>query len=223
MKTTMMKRKRKRESLSGMKMERRQKLTSQLKATGKLSGHLSAFSLPLSARTRFDEDGRANAYYFWNQKTNETTWTNPLEPAPTASATTATPSTTVEERPKDYGGIDPELAYLDPMLAYGARTGVTGAQTAKFNARTGRFEGADARTPDYVSEQSRYKRQSAFFFDVDGWEKQNDAEQERKRQLAADGKLPDAKRQKPPTKEELQRYKERAAEKKVRPRRSLLL
>ena len=61
----------------------------------------------------------------------------------------ATPS---EPTAADYGGIDPELAYLDPSL--GARKGQTasGSYAARFNARTGRFEGDPRKNPDRVGD-----------------------------------------------------------------------
>lgn len=91
----------------------------------------------------------SNAYYFYNTATQATTWTNPLE-TPTASTSTAgpdsaTPSADGPPAPEgdgiDYGGIDPDLAYLDPTLAR-ARTagGATPAFQARFNSRTGRFQ-----------------------------------------------------------------------------------
>jgi hypothetical protein len=161
---------------------------------------------------------RANAYYFWNSKTNETTWTNPvMGAAPSAAAaaaassstsspaaaTTAAPSSTAatSSRPSvlptadDLGGIDPDLAYLDPSLSTGASSGGgPSAPTfqARFNARTGRFEKSDARTPEHVGEFARYKRQNEFFFDVGSWERQVEEEQAKKREAEERGE--DAKR-----------------------------
>jgi hypothetical protein len=146
---------------------------------------------------------RANAYYFWNSKTNETTWTNPVATtAGTASpaAATAPPSTSSTSTPlssstpatgggappsqPDLGGIDPDLAYLDPSLSASSSSRAGGgppAFQARFNARTGRFEGSQGRTPEHVSDYNRSRRQNEFFFDVSSWERQVEEEQNRKR------------------------------------------
>lgn len=109
---------------------------------------------------------RHNAYYFYNVKSKETTWDNPLtQPAAAAPARTAPAP--------DLGGVDPELAYLDPSLSSSSSaTGGGSAVTARFNARTGKFQGGDpTKNPEYHSDYARAKRQSSAFFDVDAWEK----------------------------------------------------
>jgi len=77
----------------------------------------------------------------------------------------------------DYGGIDPELAFLDPHLAARA-SGGDAAFKARFNAKTGRFEGDPTRAPDRVGEFERSKRQNNFFFDYDNWAKAEALKQE---------------------------------------------
>jgi hypothetical protein len=129
-----------------------------------------------------------NAYYFYNGKTQETTWTNPLESSPDASTSTSisTPeaSTSQASVPPHLAqmyaaqaaaasqGIDPSLAHLDPSLAGASGPGGGGvyAATAKFNARTGAFAKVDARAPEHLSEFERAKRMSEFYFDVNAWE-----------------------------------------------------
>lgn len=118
-----------------------------------------------------------NAYYFYNSETNETTWTNPLQPpdsttptpAPSADVASASASTSKSPEPSQpeastsshnalqqaaiAAGIDPSLAYLDPSLAMSASTGAPpNTFTAKFNARTGAFTAADSRDPGHLSE-----------------------------------------------------------------------
>lgn len=117
---------------------------------------------------------RHNAYYFHNTKTQETTWTNPM----TAEGQAQQQQKNEQQRPvnaEDYGGVDPELAYLDPSLrsAGAASSAEFTGTTARFNARTGKFEGGRAgnRKPEHHSDQSRARRQSSFFFDVKTWEK----------------------------------------------------
>ncbi|QRV84747.1 hypothetical protein RhiJN_12763 [Ceratobasidium sp. AG-Ba] len=119
-----------------------------------------------------------NAYYFYNSRTAETTWVNPLEPpaasssnsdpaaAPTPSTSSAQPQPEVaaaaptepeEKPPQDLSylnGIDPELAYLDPSLAV-PPTGAKGPVptfTARFGARSGKFTAMDGRQPEHLSE-----------------------------------------------------------------------
>jgi hypothetical protein len=121
-----------------------------------------------------------NAYYFYNTKTQETTWTNPLQPETSTStaveipqapasaiATTSQPLTNPALE-----GIDPDLAYLDPTLAYGGPSNPGGTYAAKFNARTGRFTALDGRDPSHLSEYERAKRMSSVFFDVGAWEQE---------------------------------------------------
>jgi hypothetical protein len=128
------------------------------------------------------------AYYFYNSRTNETTWINPLQPQATVSPGTsaaATTSTTGEAEvatsssaavttlhaAAEAAGIDPSLAYLDPSLGLPGST-PSGTFAAKFNARTGAFTRADARDPSHLSEAERAKRMSEVYFDVGAWEQE---------------------------------------------------
>jgi hypothetical protein len=180
------------------------------------------YSSIIKAKQRSGAD-RRNAYYFWNKKTNVTTWDNPLVGAnASASASAGTTSNTSksdndegskdqqgeeeDEGPgnndgadpavkkaavkapavasaasssskpdpsaADYGGIDPELAYLDPTLSTGRKgQSASGSYAARFNARTGRFEGDPTKNPDRVGDVERAKRQNQFYFDYDSWQK----------------------------------------------------
>lgn len=151
-----------------------------------------------------------NAYYFYNSETQETTWSNPLEPEKTgvasnatASDPPATPASEPTEPPQSAAGpssssvpqynalqqaaisqgIDPGLAYLDPSLAGSSSNPDAFTYTAKFNARTGAFAKVDARNPSHLSEFERAKRMSQMYFDVGAWEKEVE---ERKRKEADD-------------------------------------
>ncbi|BGP18124.1 hypothetical protein JCM10213_004225 [Rhodosporidiobolus nylandii] len=117
----------------------------------------------------------ANAWYFWNAETNETTWSNPREAS--ASETTSAPPAEPEASPTapdTLPEIDPELAWLDPAAA--ARGGKSGGgaggltQAARFNARTGRFQADPAMNPDRISDFQRGQRQQEAYYDVAGWE-----------------------------------------------------
>ncbi|BGP01725.1 WW/Rsp5/WWP domain containing protein [Rhodotorula toruloides] len=122
----------------------------------------------------------ANAWYFWNAETNETTWQNPRDhsaasafasssnTSPTPAEADATNTTTAEE-PDRLPGIDPELAWLDPTAARASSSGGL-AQAARFNARTGRFMADPALNPDRISDYQRGRRQQEAYYDVAGWE-----------------------------------------------------
>ncbi|BGP50014.1 hypothetical protein JCM10450v2_005922 [Rhodotorula kratochvilovae] len=131
----------------------------------------------------------ANAWYFWNAQTGETTWTNPRD-APSASAAEASSSASAVAGPSDAPApaadpaaaekekdpnalpeIDPDLAWLDPSLA-ARKSGVPGAQAARFNARTGRFTADPGLNPDRISQFQRGQRQQEAYYDVTGWEQQ---------------------------------------------------
>jgi hypothetical protein len=128
-----------------------------------------------------------NAYYFYNNETQETTWTNPLSPSDGASSSQqsvtgessrqntsqSTPQYDALQAAAIAQGIDPALAYLDPTLAAGpAGSSSHLAFTAKFNAKSGAFARPDARDPTHMSEYERAKRMSEFYFDVGAWEKE---------------------------------------------------
>ncbi|KAJ7151391.1 hypothetical protein C8R43DRAFT_886807 [Mycena crocata] len=177
-----------------------------------------------------------NAYYFYNSETQETTWTNPLQPpesaegaaststaAPEAETSTAAPGTAAQPESSSTPqytalqnaaiaqGIDPALAYLDPSLAASTSTadpaGLPSFQ-AKFNARTGQFAAMDSRSPAHLSEYERAKRMSEVFFDVAAWE-QNLAQEH-----AAEAEAGE-KRRKRPSKKDLERFKQQKKLKKI--------
>jgi len=129
-----------------------------------------------------------NAWYFFNTRTGETTWTNPLQDLNAVASSSQPPSdpslattqdlsystTTISMTPMGQAaleqGIDPELAYLDPSLAYGPLSQGPETYSARFNAHTGKFTAPDGRDPSHVSEYARAQRMSTVFFDVQGWE-----------------------------------------------------
>ncbi|KAL5639864.1 hypothetical protein ACGC1H_006439 [Rhizoctonia solani] len=125
-----------------------------------------------------------NAYYFFNSRTSETTWINPLDPSASTPAAQPTPTPepaptepTGEAPPPDFshlGGIDPELAYLDPTLAVpsaGAK-GPVPTFSARFGARDGKFTAMDGRRPEHLSEAARAQRMSAVYYDTEAWERE---------------------------------------------------
>ncbi|KAG8934111.1 hypothetical protein FRC01_005010 [Tulasnella sp. 417] len=172
-----------------------------------------------------------NAYYFYNTRTKQTTWTNPLQPPSEGQSATQDPPSSSgkgDPAPASYraaqsstlmpdeavlNGIDPALAHLDPAL-YAARAGGAPPNTftAKFNARTGRFTAmSDSRDPSYLSEAERAKRMSSVFFDVDQWETDVASRKAKEAEEAAAGTGDKRKR---PTKADLERWKDAKKRKK---------
>ncbi|KLO18956.1 hypothetical protein SCHPADRAFT_811973, partial [Schizopora paradoxa] len=147
-----------------------------------------------------------NMYYFYNMRTNETTWTNPV-----AGSQAAGPSQTSARYDAEAAavaqGIDPALAFLDPSLAAGPSHSAAFSFTAKFNSRTGAFTKADARNPDHVSEYERMKRMNSVFFDMDAWQQEVDQRYVEEEEAG--------KKRKKPTKKDLDTYKERKKQKKL--------
>ncbi|KAJ6588287.1 hypothetical protein B0H19DRAFT_1366938 [Mycena capillaripes] len=175
-----------------------------------------------------------NAYYFYNSETQETTWTNPLQPPEAVAESASTSGVPADETsnaapgaPAETSsiphyaalqsaaiaqGIDPALAYLDPSLAASTSSGDPAGLPsfqAKFNARTGQFAAMDSRSPAHLSEYERAKRMSEVFFDVAAWE-QNLAQQH-----AAEAEGGAEKKRKRPSKKDLERFKQQKKLKKI--------
>jgi hypothetical protein len=177
-------------------------------------------------------DATRQAWYFWNSATQETTWENPLEKSKkiesngkddTERDTTATaPTMLTDEEVAESFGIDPDLAYLDPALYASevrqARKGnSTYAASGAFDSRTGKFvplsaTGAKgAHDPSRLSHANQADRQMSAFFDIQQYEQERKRSREEREQEEAEG----ISKKRAPTKKELQRYKERAREKKA--------
>lgn len=177
-------------------------------------------------------DSTRQAWYFWNALTQETTWTNPLEgerdggdKAGTASAgAKATElAASSDEQVAQASGIDPDLAYLDPALyaaeVQRARKGASSAYSSSgaFDSRTGKFVplaatgAAGTHDPSRLSHANQADRQMSAFFDVQQYQEERKRDREEREREEAEG----SKRRKAPTRKELQRYKERAKEKKA--------
>ncbi|KAI9286022.1 hypothetical protein BC943DRAFT_258662, partial [Umbelopsis sp. AD052] len=142
-------------------------------------------------------DEESQAYYWWNTVTNETTWDNPYpdlaqDQAPEDGYADSYPT---ESNPLDavLNKIDTEVrTQLDnttetsrPFQSYNElfdpseTTSQAAADpynsVAHFNSRTGKFTSskeADTYNPDYMSLESRAKRQMQFYFDVDAYQEQ---------------------------------------------------
>lgn len=172
-----------------------------------------------------DKDGVAQ-----DGKSDSTTTTSNVQQIThsTTSSTAGQPAAIpAERRPtaEDFGGIDPDLAYLDPTLGRKGGANSAGAYTARFNARTGKFQGDPTMNPDRVSEVERGKRQNQFYFDYTNWEKSRAMQQEENARKRAAGELvpeDDAKRKRP-SKAEMVAIRERNKEKKDKRQKGWLL
>ncbi|WWC63387.1 uncharacterized protein I303_105987 [Kwoniella dejecticola CBS 10117] len=208
-----------------------------------------------------------NAWYFWNTKTGEVSWTNPLAESgsdPTSSAdqslqpplpsgistvqfqpplpsTSAFPSSAsasasnqgqihAQEHGHGYGfafgsydadgqpEIDEGLAHLfgggSGSSTSGMGDGGMGIhQQASFNARTGKFQAnAGVYNPGYLDEYNRSKRMNNYYFDVDQWEKQKAEENNKRKRMEEEGKVPERK----VTKKDIERFKKKNQERKQR-------
>ncbi|WVR09513.1 hypothetical protein IAU60_006581 [Kwoniella sp. DSM 27419] len=188
-----------------------------------------------------------NAWYFWNTKTSEVSWTNPLEPAsssepgasaqpplpdeapplpsgpaPTSSAYAHAQTQAQAPMTNAWESTDPSLPEIDEgllhMVGGGGSTARGGAmdptmQRATFNARTGRFTPQDYQyTVGHLDEYNRAKRMSNHYFDVDAWERDKAAEHEKRRREEEAGGV--SKKQ--ITKKDMERFRRKAAEKKMR-------
>lgn len=190
-------------------------------------------------------DPTRQAWYFWNSKTQETTWENPLEKQkggegstlfnkkdakevtakeiePQTSTAPEIPTRLTDEEVAEANGIDPDLAYLDPTLYASeiqqARTGKAMYSAAgAFDKRTGKFiplaaTGASGtHNPNRLSHANQADRQMGAFFDVKEYEEERKRAREETEREETNGE----KRKRAPTKKELQRFKERAKEKKA--------
>ncbi|ORY73820.1 hypothetical protein BCR35DRAFT_306924 [Leucosporidium creatinivorum] len=157
-------------------------------------------------------DPSSNAYYFYNSITNETTWTNPLEGGSDANAeasTSAAPAASQDSGP-DFGGIDPELAFLDPTLSRQMTSG-GGTQSfqARFNSRTGRFQGDPSMNPDRISDYSRGTRQQEVFYDTAAWAASLEG-----KGLKRAGESAEGSRKKKPSAAEVAAFKKKKEDKK---------
>ncbi|CCO32793.1 hypothetical protein BN14_06856 [Rhizoctonia solani AG-1 IB] len=171
-----------------------------------------------------------NAYYFFNSRTGETTWVNPLDPSASAASTSTTQTeapptqeskledTSAGEKPPPdlsyLGGIDPELAYLDPTLAVpsAGSKGPVPTFSARFGARDGRFTAMDGRRPEHLSEAARAQRMSAVYYDTEAWEKEI---AERDARAKADDEAGVGDKRKRVTKADIERFKEQKKAKKA--------
>lgn len=175
-------------------------------------------------------DDHAQAYYWWNTETNETTWINPessgyTEAAPPLAENTSNPldflldriDTEVKRKLDGQEHSEPhQPQYYDQ---YFEQPETSYASTAHFNARTGRFttqDDVERLNPENLTIESRAKRQMQFYFDVDSYTE----ERNQQRSFTEDGRVGKKKHL---TRKEVEYFKKMKKEKKSKKAREWLL
>ncbi|KAI8580370.1 hypothetical protein K450DRAFT_238186 [Umbelopsis ramanniana AG] len=175
---------------------------------------------PDLAQDQAPEDGNAEGYYEENQgyyypgyADSYPTESNPLDAVLNKIDTevrTQLDNTTETSRPfQSYNEL------FDPSEATSQAAMDSYNSVAHFNSRTGKFTSskeADTYNPDYMSLESRAKRQMQFYFDVDAYQEQINRER-----LANP-----AGKKRPLTKQEVEKFKRQKQEKKEKRKRDWL-
>lgn len=190
-------------------------------------------------------DATRQAWYFWNQVTQETTWENPLmkeeekkEEFETPKAEKANEDTTIsmnsmtDEQVAQMVGIDPDLAYLDPIMyaneIHQARMGNTNPALATstssyrlqgaFDSRTGKFVSTSNLKQGGTYDPSRLSHANQADRQMGAFFDVEQYEDQRKREHENSQLETDEQgriKRQRPSKKELKFFKERAKEKKA--------
>ncbi|EMR10295.1 hypothetical protein PNEG_01556 [Pneumocystis murina B123] len=151
-------------------------------------------SLPVEDGWKAIFDPQTRSYYFWNSKTNETTWKNPRAP---------------EDTSNDPRKLEDRIQEMASERSHPYKEYVF---TARFNRMTGKWQNDPNKIPENFTEDARALRQQSFYFDVEGTA------------AAHDGRsFLEERRQKRLTKKELALYKKQNKKKKEQRKREWLL
>ncbi|KAG5513716.1 hypothetical protein PMAC_000754 [Pneumocystis sp. 'macacae'] len=138
-------------------------------------------------------DSKTQTYYFWNSKTNETTWKNPR-----IQNNSSEMHIDMDMHPKSTS------PYSYPYKEY--------VFTARFNRLTGKWQNDPDKIPENFTADARALRQQSFYFDVEATAAAHDG-----RSFRAE------RQQKRLTKKELANYKKQNRQKKEQRKREWLL
>ncbi|CCJ28452.1 unnamed protein product [Pneumocystis jirovecii] len=138
-------------------------------------------------------DPKTQTYYFWNSKTNETTWKNPRIPD---NSSETSMKMDIQSKNVSY----PSYPYKEYVF------------TARFNRLTGKWQNDPNKIPENFTEDARALRQQSFYFDVEATAAAHDG-----RSFRAE------RQQKRLTKKELANYKKQNRQKKEQRKREWLL
>lgn len=151
-------------------------------------------SLPAEDGWKAVFDPKTGSYYFWNLKTNETTWKNPRVPEDTSNDPQK-----LEKRLQEM-----PLERSHPYKEY--------VFTARFNRFTGKWQNDPNKIPENFTREAKELRQQSFYFDVEATAAAHDGRSFLKE-----------RQQRKYTKKEMAQYKKQYKEKKEQRKREWLL
>lgn len=172
-------------------------------------------------------DDNAQAYYWWNTETNETTWINPEQPV-YDTVTSQNPldsildkiETEVKKQLDGEEAVAPVVNQASYERYFEDQPEPSYTTTAHFNARTGRFttqEDLNRLNPEHLTIENRATRQMQNFFDVDRYTEERNMQ---RASYTADGRIAKKKHL---SRKEVEYFKKMKKEKKSKKAREWLM